>query len=144
MAVNFYDDNGIRFEYPDDWEIEDSQEGPVTTIALQSSEGPAFAIITVDDTMPTIEEVSEAAVEALRDEYPALDATPVSETFAGFPGIGYDIEFISLDMTNACSTRCVRTPRRTILVFGQWSDLEGDEPGDVVRAIRRSLAETDA
>ena len=63
----------------------------------------------------------------------------------GHHAVGHDVEFISLDMTNSCTIRCFRTPRRTVLVFGQWSDLDAnDDAEDAVHAVRRSLEETDA
>ena len=51
---------------------------------------------------------------------------------------------MSLDATNACAIRCYRTPRRTVFVFGQWSDLEGDDPESKIRLLRHSLEETDS
>ena len=58
--------------------------------------------------------------------------------------MGHDVEFISLDMTNACAIRCFRTPRRTVLVFGQWSDLKDDDAGAAFADVRRTFQETDA
>ena len=54
---------------------------------------------------------------------------------------GHDVEFFSLDVANAATIRCFRTPRRTVLVFGQWSDLIGEDAADLVRGVFRSLEE---
>ena len=44
-----------------------------------------------------------------------------------------------MDMTNAARIRCFRTPQRTVLAFGQWSDLgEADLP-DLIRGVFRSI-----
>ena len=50
--TGIYEDHGIRFEYPGDWELEVTDDGPVTTVALQSPGGLAFALVTTDDSRP--------------------------------------------------------------------------------------------
>jgi hypothetical protein len=139
-----YDDHGVRFRYPAGWEVEVTDEGPVTTVALHSTRGPAFALVTLDDSGPDPEMVADQALEVMREEYPGLDAAPARETIGGHPAVGHDVEFFSLDVTNACAIRCFRTDRRTVLVFGQWSDLEGDEASDALADVRRSFEETDS
>jgi hypothetical protein len=142
--LGIYDDRGIRFEYPHEWEVELSDDGPRTSVTVQSPAGPAFALVTVDDSRPDPGELVDEALGALREEYPELDAYPAQETIDGHPAVGHDVEFISLDMTNNCAIRCLRTPRRTIFVLAQWSDLEDDDPETVLSALRKSLEETDA
>jgi hypothetical protein len=139
-----YDDHGIRFVYPESWDVEVTDEGPVTTVAVHAPDGLAFALVTVDDTCPAPAEIADQALQAMRDEYPTLDAAPALETIGGHPAVGHDVEFISLDMTNTCAIRCFRTDRRTVLVFNQWSDLEDEDVGAALAAVRASLEETDA
>jgi hypothetical protein len=139
-----YDDHGIRFEYPEDWELEVTDDGPVSTVSIQSPAGLAFALVTVDESCPDPDEVADEALAAMREEYPNLDASPARETIGGQEAIGHDVEFFTLDMTNTCTIRCFRTPRRTVLVFGQWSDIDTEEePESVLLGVRRSLEETD-
>lgn len=144
MAVNCFDDHGIRFEYPHDWEVEVTDSGAVLTVSVQAPNGLAFALVTTDETCPPPAEVADEALAAMREEYPGLDAAPALETIDGHRAVGHDIEFISLDMTNNCSIRCYRTARRTVLVFGQWSDIDDEDAGDLIRVVNRSLEETDA
>jgi len=139
-----YDDRGIRFEYPERWELEVTDDGPLTTVAVQAPNGLAFALVTTDDSCPPPAEVADEALEAMREEYPGLDAAPALETIDGHSAVGHDVEFFSLDMTNTCSIRCFRTPRRTVLVFGQWSDLDDDDAENAIQTVRRSLEETDS
>ena len=143
MAENVYDDHGVRFEYPSTWELDVTEDGGVTTAAVHAPDGLAFALVTVDESRPEPVEIAEQALAAMREEYPTLEAVPALETIAGCRAVGHDVEFISLDMTNACAIRCFRTGRRTVLVFGQWSDLEDEDAADEIRAVRASLEETD-
>lgn len=143
-GVGFFDDFGIRFEYPESWELEITDDGPVTTVSVQSPEGLAFAMVTLDGNRPAPAEIADEALSAMREEYPTLDAVPALESIGGYRAVGHDIEFITLDMTNTCAIRCFRTEKRTVLVFGQWSDLDAEDNEGVVQGIRRSLEETDA
>jgi hypothetical protein len=139
-----FDDHGIRFEYPEDWDVKVTDDGAVMTISLQAPSGLAFALVRTDDDCPPPAELAEEALAALRAEYENLDAAPARETIGGHRAVGHDIEFISLDMTNACTIRCFRTPRRTVLVYGQWSDLEDEDAEGHIRRMRRSFEETEA
>lgn len=141
-----YDDHGIRFEYPMGWELDVTDDGSRTTVAVESPTGLAFAMVTVDVDRPAPAEMADEALAAMREEYPNLDAVPALETIDGHRAIGHDLEFLSLDVPNSCAIRCYRTPRRTVLVFAQWSDLddEDEEPEALILAVRRSLEETDA
>jgi hypothetical protein len=141
--TGIYEDHGIRFEYPSNWELEVTDESPLTTVAVQAPGGLAFALVTVDDSCPAPADMADQALEALREEYPVLDAVPALEAINGHHAVGHDVEFISLDMTNSCTIRCFRTSRRTVLLFGQWSDLVGDESETALVAVRRSFGETD-
>ena len=144
MSIAFYDLNGSRFEYPGEWELEVTDDGPRTTATVQSPSGLAFALVTVDDDRPTPDDLADEALAALKDEYPSLESVEAIEMIDGHQAVGYDVEFTSLDMNNACAIRGFQTPRRTIFVFAQWSDLEDDEADDALKAVRRSLEETDA
>ena len=144
MGPAIFDDFGIRFEYPAGWELDVDDDGTRQVISLQSPEDPAFLMVTLDGECPPPAEVADEALAAMQAEYPELDARPVLEVIDGHRAIGHDLDFLSLDMPNSCAIRCFRTPRRTVLIFAQWSDLDDDEAEGQVRALRRSLEETDA
>ncbi len=144
MAVNFYDDNGIRFEYPHDWEVDIGEDGTRRSVTVQSSSGPAFAMVTVDASCPSPGEMADEALAALREEYPVLESSPGNESIAGHNAVGHDVEFFSLDMSNNCVIRCFQTPRRTVFILAQWSDAEQNEPERTLAAVRQSIEETDS
>jgi len=83
--------------------------------------------------------VAETALEALREEYPSLEADPRMETLAGQMAVGHDIEFFHLDLTNTCRTRCFYSVAGTVLLMCQFSDLEDDVYGPVLQAVCASL-----
>lgn len=142
MAMQTFDNHGLRFEYPSEWEIEVSDHGPVVTVAVQEPGGLGFALITTDESCPDPSEVADAALEAMREEYPDLDASPAAESLNDQPSTGHDVEFFALDVTNAASIRCFRTPKRTVLAFGQWSDAGQAELPSQIRGVFESIVET--
>lgn len=141
-----YDGHGVRFEYPADWEVDEDEGEGRTTVTVQSPSGLAFAMVTLDEDRPAPTEMIDEAVSAMRAEYPTVEVEPAMEEIGGHRATGHDLEFFSLDMINACAIRGFRTPRRTILIFGQWSAEEAgdEEPEELVRALRASFEETDA
>ena len=144
MAIACFDDRGIRFEYPDDWELDVTDDGPRATVSVQSPSGLAFALVTVDEGEADPDELVAEGLAALKAEYPTLNADPAEETIDGHQSVGHDVEFVSLDLSVACALRGFRTTNRTIFILTQWSDLEEVEADDALRALRHSLEETDA
>jgi hypothetical protein len=143
VTAEVYEDHGVHFEYPSSWSLEVTDEGPVTTVDLQHPGGIAFVLVRTDESRPEPEDLTDQALEAMREEYPDLDAFPANEILQQNRAIGHDVEFFSLDIANSASIRSFRTPRRTVLVFGQWSDLGEDDLGEVVRGVFSSLEELD-
>ena len=99
MATEVYEDHGVRFEYPSDWTVEVTDEDDVTTVDLQHPEGVAFVLVRIDESCPDPEETADLALEAMREEYPELDASPVMETLGEHIVTGHDVEFFSLDVS---------------------------------------------
>jgi len=145
MSLTVFDDLGIRFEYPAEWELEVvDDDGDRATVMVQSADGLAFAMLTLDADRPDPAELAEEALGAMREEYPNLDSRDANETLDGHHAVGHDVEFLALDIPNACVIRSFRTPRRSILIFCQWSDLDDDDMAPAMALLRKSLEETDA
>ena len=137
MAAQF-DDGGIRFQYSENWRLEREESDAGWTVSLQSP-GTAFMMVCLREDLPTPDQLADAALDALREDYPELEADDCVDNLAGQPAIGHDIRFISLDLTNTCWTRSFYTSEGTILVLCQANDLELEEHEPVLRAICKSL-----
>lgn len=143
MKTEVYDDHGVRFGYPADWQVEVTDEGPVTTIDLEHPGGIAFALVRTDESRPDPAELANMALEAMREEYPALSSTPVIESLRDHAVTGHDVEFFSLDIANSACIRSFRTAHRTVLIFGQWSDIGEENLPDLISGIFQTLEETE-
>jgi hypothetical protein len=130
--------DGIRFQYPESWRLtrEDADTG--WTVSVQSQD-TAFFMLTFDANMPEVGQVADTVLEALRSDYPDLEADDAVESLAGQPALGHNIRFFSLDLTNTCYTRSFYSGAGTILLMWQANDLELDAVEPIFKAICKSL-----
>jgi hypothetical protein len=143
VSTETYEDQGVRFEYPAHWVVEVTEGGPETTVDVQHPDGLAFALVRVDEERPDPAGLADQALEAMRQEYPELEAAPVLEPLREHVATGYDVDFFSLDVSNGARIRSFRTPSRTILIFGQWSDIGDDDLSEQVRIVFRTIEEVE-
>ncbi len=133
-----YDQNGLQFHYPDAWSLEREESQQGWSITLQS-QGTGFLLIVCDQEMPQAEEMAEATLEALRKDYPLLEADSIIENICGQPAIGHDIGFFSLDLENTCKTRCLYIQDGTLLFLSQSSDIDYKKFGPAMQALYASI-----
>jgi hypothetical protein len=138
MVMKKHKEAGVSFDYPENWRLEREEADDGWTVSLQSP-GTAFLTVTLDAQMPGTAEVAETVLEALRSDYPNLEARPCVDTLAGQMAVGHDIAFFSFDLTNTCWTRTLHTDTGTLLVLAQTNDLELEKYEPVLQAICASL-----
>jgi hypothetical protein len=137
MSLAFEED-GIRFQYPENWRLEREDNETGWTVTVQSPD-TAFFMLSLDSDGPEPEQMIQTTLDALREEYPNLEADACVDTVAGQPALGHDIQFFSLDLTNTCWTRSFVSARGTVLVMWEVNDLELESIEPVLRAITASL-----
>jgi hypothetical protein len=137
-----YQHDGIRFLYPENWQVErqDSEEG--ITVAIQSP-GAAFLLISRYEDRPAAKEVLETSLQALKQDYAELEAEETTQRIAQHNAVGYDVDFFSLDTVNSCCLRSFRTSSCTYLIMSQSSGLDEATTEAVLRAILVSLQVTE-
>ena len=133
-----FEEGGIRFRYPENWSLEREDSDAGWTVSIQSPQ-TAFLTVTLDEDMPSVDQMAETALAALREVYPDLEAEDCIDSLAGQPAVGHNIRFFSLDLTNTCWTRSFYSARGTVLVLCQANDLELEAHEPVLRAICASL-----
>src|SRR5262245_2960149 len=117
-----YDNLGIRFQYPDNWELDTGDAARGQTAITVYSPGGAFWSLAAHPPDADADKLIAAAESTMRKEYPELDAERVEQEFDGHALVGADLNFIYLDLTNTCQIRCLRTPAATYVVFTQAED----------------------
>ncbi len=133
-----YNEDGLSFTYPEGWSLERQESGDGWAVTLQSP-GTAFAQVVLDRSMPEREYMALTALQALKDDYPSLEAEPGMDMMAGDLAIGHDIDFFSLDMTITAWTRCFFGLAGTVLVLCQVSGVDQEEHEAALRAICASM-----
>ena len=113
----------------------------MTTVEVQAPGGLAFALVRTDESCPDPAGVADEVLEAMREEYPDLDATPAMERHRGSPRHRVRRRVLLARRHQRRDHPLLPHPRRTVLVFGQWSDIDDDRAADLVRNIFRSVEE---
>jgi hypothetical protein len=133
-----FERSGVRFQYPANWQLDVDDAGDGWTVTLQSPQ-TAFALVSLRPDADTPTQVADEALAALRAEYPELDAVAAVDSLAGQPAVGHDIDFMTLDTSILCWTRCIDTGSGPLLVMCQTSEYDRGENEPVLRAVCTSL-----
>lgn len=134
-----FDKLGIRFTYPDNWTVDESEAlGGECSVTVYSP-GGAFWAVSLHSSESDPRELAASSVKALRETYPDLDVESTSERVAGQELVGSDVNFYYLDLTNTALVRAFRTPKFNVLVLCQAEDREFVEFEAVFRAMTLSL-----
>src|SRR4051794_9878877 len=107
-----FDESGIRFQYPENWQLEREEHENGWTVSVQSPE-TAFLLISINGDCPDAGEMTDTVLEAMRGDYADLEADECVDSLAGQPAVGHEMHFMSLDLTNTCWTRGIYCPEGT-------------------------------
>jgi hypothetical protein len=139
--MNTFDRDGISFRYPANWRVE-TEEGEVEgswTVTLTSQE-TAFVLVSLRPDARDQADLADQTLDAIKEEYKELDAEDAVEKLAGQVAIGHDLDFMTLDTSITCRTRCLQTPAGPLLVMCQTSEYDRQQNDPILRAIVASLA----
>ncbi len=140
--TEWYDDDGVRFAYPESWELTREVEEAGVVMLTVSGEGTSFWTLAIYPGPISAAELVESAVDAYREEYEEADVYPIEGALCGFPCEGRDVEFVCLELINTASLRAFESPGFTAVVLFQGTDHELRETRPVLEAITNSLALT--
>lgn len=138
MLSQTYQEHGIRFDYPSDWQVEDHASAEEIQVLVQSP-GSAFWVLNLYFERPVSDELIESAIETYRAEYGEVDAFPSEQNVAGHQGAAVDIEFVCLDLPNTAQVRTFVTDRFTALILSQYSEGEPPETAELIKQMTQSI-----
>ena len=138
--MNLFNELGISFEYPDDWELakevdEKNREVQISVYGPESS----FWMISLFFVAIPPEDLLTQSVKVFQDEYEELDTYEVTTTLAGKECIGRDIEFVCSELINSAYLRVFQTELFTAFVLYQGTDQELASTLKDLEAISASL-----
>ncbi len=138
-CLNDYEAHGIRFQYPDIWEIQEESDTDGDVVITVLTEGTCFWTIRVLNSRPSPLEIMNSCVAAFREEYEDLDEYSESGVLAGLPATIRLLEFSCLELINTVSLSCVRAGEFSLLVWWQGTDHELGEIRPVFEKISGSV-----
>ena len=134
-----YEKLGIRFQYPENWTLDEVEALEGNNSVAVYSPGGGFWSIMIHPPDASPEALVEAALSVMRQQYDDLDAEGVAETLAGRRLVGYNMNFFYLDLTSTALVRSFATDRAAYVVLCQADDREFADIELVFRAITASL-----
>jgi hypothetical protein len=134
-----YEKLGIRFLYPDNWVLDETEALAGNRSVTVYSPGAAFWSIVLYGPDANPADLAAEALQSLKAEYDDSEAEPASEEIGSQTIKGYDLNFFLLDLTNTALIRSFRLGDNTCLVLCQSEDRELATAGPVFRAITTSL-----
>jgi hypothetical protein len=136
---NTFEKESVRFRYPADWEIELEEEDESWTASIQGP-GTAFLVVSFVPGAGDVNELIEAAVAGLREDYPSLEVDDAVDSLAGQPALGADVRFVHFDLTNTCWVRAVPAGEGALLVLAQCTDEELEDGGETLKKIMGTIS----
>jgi hypothetical protein len=130
---------GIRFTYPENWTLDESEALEGAPSVTVYSPGGSFWSISLHGPETKLGTLVKSAVKALRDTYQDLDFEEAVETVAGHQLFGADVYFYCLDLTNTALVRAYTVPQHNGLILCQAEDREYAAIEPVFRAMTHSL-----
>ncbi|MEZ6056439.1 MAG: hypothetical protein R3C01_07015 [Planctomycetaceae bacterium] len=146
LMSQHYSRQGIHFHYPDGWTIEEnhSDEGYSASISPDEDDpiGAGFWSINripIEDDL-TAQEVADEVLQAFVDEYDDIDVYPAVEPIAHRHAIGYDVDFVCLELTNTAHIRVLPMGSELLLLLTQFTDYESEELQSLLQEVTNSLS----
>ncbi|QDU54742.1 hypothetical protein [Aeoliella mucimassa] len=134
-----YEKDGLRFAYPENWTVEDDDTSTATASATVTSPDTAFWTVMFYRGNHDAEQLTEAVLEAFRQEYPQLEVDPAENMHQGGSIFGYDLSFSFVDLLSTATIRAFNQPEGTYLVLCQAEDHEIPAVEPVFEAMTASL-----
>ncbi|MFN8706108.1 MAG: hypothetical protein ACK526_03590 [Planctomyces sp.] len=134
-----YEAHGIRFLYPDIWEITEETDADGDIVITVTSDGTCFWTLRILPGCPSPPDVVRSCIEAFREEYDELDESPSQIRISEMPAYARDLEFSCLELLNTASLSSVRSSDMTLLIWWQGTDHELQEIRPILEQITESV-----
>ncbi len=142
--VATYDRQGIRFLYPENWEVQlDQPEPNVQCITLQSP-GSGFWMLQVVGSGQSLESLASQALKSVQLDYEDVEVQEAQQDVEGTQLSGYDLQFYCLDFLIIAQLRSFSLADRHCLLLTQAEDSEFEQMTAVFLAITCSLIQRSA
>lgn len=130
---------GLRFDYPDNWVVEQGEDIDGDQQVVVSSPHTAFWQLSKHPAGTELEPLFDEVLSALRSEYQEIEVDPADEVIDGHLITGFSVNFFCLDLTSTCWVRGFEASEAKYLLVCQAEDREFDQVELVFRAMLSSV-----
>ena len=116
-----YSAHGVRFSYPENWELTEAADDRDVTITVASS-GTSFWTLSLLAGRPDPEHVLREVLETFRGEYVELDEYPAQAKIHQTDCQACDLQFIQYELINSAFLRVCAAGSRTAMILYQGND----------------------
>lgn len=134
-----YDEEGISFQYPENWQLGQTQDDETSVQVTVSSPNTAFWSLSVYPGERDVRLLLQEVLQAMQAEYPELEYEQADQWIDKQPLVGYDIQFLCFDLTSTALVRVFTHRGATCLVLAQAEDRELEVAEPVFQAMIVSL-----
>lgn len=139
IMAGSYDNFGIRFLYPENWELSEESPGEWPhVVSVQSPLGGFWSLHVYEPAESSAKLLSEVQ-QTMAQEYDSLEFEQISEPLGKIDAVGADMSFYCLDLVVVARVRTFSLSGRTYLILYQAESRDFDELDPVFRAITHSL-----
>jgi hypothetical protein len=133
-----YSDHGIRFRYPESWELTEEEYERDVVVSVASPD-TSFWTLSLLGGGPDPERVICEVVETFRGEYVEIDEYEAETKIQDIDCLARDLQFMQYELINSAFLRAWRAGPTTILVLYQGMDEELEHTRPILEAISASL-----
>ena len=138
-----YERSGIRFLYPENWEVTEDRTDQETRSVLVQAPSGAFWSVDLCIQATNAHGLAEQVLQTMEKEYCDLEAEAVTDQIGGLTATGYDMQFYCVDLLVTARVRAIRTGTGTLVLLCQADDREFERLELVFRAMSESLLQKD-
>ncbi|MDO5308737.1 MAG: hypothetical protein Q4G03_04525 [Planctomycetia bacterium] len=133
MAKNYkeYNDLGVRFIYPNNWQMQaQTWDKNTHTVSLDSPAGNFWAL-GIYPLQANLEEIAQSILREMYSEYSGLEIEEIKRYVAEQELKGFEINFFFLDMASVAQALIFRGERNGYVIYWQTLDDLGSKSDDV-------------
>jgi hypothetical protein len=134
-----YEKDGLRFAYPDNWTLDEDDQGQADAAVTVTSPQTAFWSVMYYRGERDVRQLAACVVDALKSEYPQVEIDEAPASIDGGDACGYDLSFSYVDLLSTATIRAFQHTGGTYLVLSQAEDHELSVVEPVFEAMTASL-----
>ncbi len=133
-----YEGHGVTFEFPDIWELTEDVEDKDVLLTIRA-DSVSFWALRILSERPRADEVIQACVDAVQDEYEDVEVLESRGMLAALPASCRELGFTCFELLNSVSFTCVRATEMTLLAWWQGTDHELTEIRVIFERMTQSV-----